>query len=100
MSERCVECGEATVWEQELGSAICTTCGTLSNPSQSILASHLENPDTSGYDNSLYWNNCRVGTLKGRNGWTLTGQEKQAREERNTVRRVPLHSALSYALKR
>lgn len=89
MSERCVECGEATVWEQELGSAICTTCGTLSNPSQNILASHLEISDTSGYDKSLYWNNNRGTALKGRNGWALAGQEKEARERRNMVRRIP-----------
>jgi len=86
MSERCVDCGEITVWEQEFGSSICTHCGTLSNPSQSVLASHLESQDTSGYEYPSYLSNTQTGTtLKGRNGWTFAGQDKEARNKRNMV---------------
>ncbi|CAL1703707.1 unnamed protein product [Somion occarium] len=86
MSDRCAECGERTTWEQELGSSICTNCGTLSNPSQSILASHLEHQDTSGYDNSAYWSQSQgLATLKGRSGWALAGQDKESRQRRNMI---------------
>lgn len=86
MHERCAECGGETVWEQELGSAICTTCGTLCNASQSILASHIEREDTSGRDYSAYWNQSQgFGTLKGRNGWSLPGQDRESRHRRNAV---------------
>ncbi|KAK7689143.1 hypothetical protein QCA50_007834 [Cerrena zonata] len=86
MHERCAECGGETTWEQELGSAICTTCGTLSNPSQSILASHFEREDTSGRDYSAYWNRSQgLGTLKGRNGWSLAGQDRESRQRRNMI---------------
>ena len=86
MHEKCVECGGDTTWEQKLGSAICTTCGTLSNPSQSILASHIEHEDTSGRDYSMYWNQPQgLATLKGRNGWTFAGQDRESRHRRNTV---------------
>ena len=87
MSDRCVACGEQTVYEEELGSAICTHCGTLANPAQSILASHLEHVDVSGHD--YYRSTYAVGgtsTLKGRNGWALAGQDKEARDRRNMVR--------------
>lgn len=87
MHARCAECGGETTWEQELGSTICTGCGTLSNPSQSILASHLERDDTSGRDYSVYWNQSQgLGTLKGRNGWSLAGQDRESRQRRNMVR--------------
>jgi len=88
MQEKCVECGELSIWEQELGSAICTRCGTLSNPSQSVLASHLEHVDTSGHDYSQYWNHTLAkgrSAIKGRNGWNLPGQDKEATHRRNTV---------------
>ena len=91
MSEsRCAACGEQTVYEEELGSAVCTHCGTLANPTQSVLASHLEVPDTSGRDFAP-WNNVAGGsTLRGRNGWALAGQGKEARDRKNTVRLLSL----------
>ena len=86
----CAECGEPTVYEEELGSAVCTNCGTLSNPSQNVLASHLEHVDTSGYEHVSYVNSVQGTTLKGRNGWALAGQDKDARDRRNMVRTPPL----------
>ena len=87
-SDECAACGEPTVYEEELGSAVCTSCGTLANPSQSILASHLEHVDTSGYERTPYANASQGTTLKGRNGWALAGQDKDARDRRNTVRSI------------
>ena len=84
--DRCAECGEPTIYEEELGSAVCAGCGTLANPSQSILASHLEHVDTSGYEYTSYANTIQGGMLKGRNGWALAGQGKDARDRRNTAR--------------
>ncbi|OBZ75422.1 Transcription initiation factor IIB [Grifola frondosa] len=85
MNARCEECGEPTIWDQDLGSAICTQCGTLADPSQSVLTSHLETTDTSGRDFS-FWSTVQGGsTLRGRNGWALAGQGKEARDRKNTI---------------
>ena len=90
MSGRCEECGACTIWDQDVGSAICPECGTLADPTQSVLASHLEVPDTSGRD-FVPWNNVAGGsTLRGRNGWALAGQGKEARDRKNTVRLLSL----------
>ncbi|KAI0086609.1 hypothetical protein BDY19DRAFT_894320 [Irpex rosettiformis] len=82
----CAACGEASTFEEELGSAICLSCGTLSNPSQSILDSHLEHVDSSGRD---YFSRgvpvAGGSTLKGRYGRALAGQDKEARERRNMI---------------
>lgn len=86
MSGRCKECGESTIWDQDLGSAVCTQCGTLTDPSQSVLTSHLEHTDTSARE-FPFWHSVQGGnTLKGRNGWALAGQGKEARHRNNTVR--------------
>ncbi|EKM55926.1 uncharacterized protein PHACADRAFT_144858 [Phanerochaete carnosa HHB-10118-sp] len=87
----CVECGESTVYEEELGSAVCANCGTLTNPSQNVLASHLEHVDTSGYERTSFVNTVQGSTLKGRHGWALAGQEKDARDRRNMV---AMHEAI------
>ena len=58
--DRCAECAECTIYEEELGSAVCTGCGTLANPSQSILASHLEHVDVPGAHVSLRSNSIIV----------------------------------------
>ena len=93
MSRRCEECGASTVWDQDIGSAICLQCGTLADPTQSVLTSHLEQPDTSGHDRS-YWSAVPgSSTLRGRNGRVLAGQEKDARDRRNTVRTPALFSS-------
>ncbi|TFK84521.1 hypothetical protein K466DRAFT_553454 [Polyporus arcularius HHB13444] len=85
MSGRCEECGASTEWDQDIGSAICLQCGTLADPTQSVLTMHLEQPDTSGHDR-LQWSNVPGGsTLRGRNGRVLAGQGKEARDRRNTL---------------
>ncbi|EMD34496.1 hypothetical protein CERSUDRAFT_97754 [Gelatoporia subvermispora B] len=83
MSGRCEECGESTTWDTELGSSICTHCGTLADPTQSVLTSHLE--PTESTRESTFWNAIQGGTLKGRSGWALAGQSKDARDRRNQI---------------
>ncbi|KAM5542568.1 hypothetical protein V8D89_003529 [Ganoderma adspersum] len=85
MSGRCEECGASTVWDSDVGSAICLECGTLADPTQSVLASHLENVDVSGRDFAPWVNVPGGNTLRGRNGWALSGQGKEARDRKNTI---------------
>ena len=89
MSGRCEECGACTIWDPDVGSAICVECGTLADPTQSVLSSHLDVVDTSGREFAP-WSNVPGGnTIRGRNGWALGGQDKESRDRRNTVS-IPL----------
>lgn len=87
MTEKCAECGGTTIWDSDAGSDICTLCGTLTDPSQSILASHLDYPETSNQFSGL-WDPTAPTTLKrsrpGTN-WDLAGQGKEARDRKNAV---------------
>ena len=85
MSSRCKECGSSTQYEAELGSAVCVQCGTLVDASQNILSSHLEGADSSARE-FPYLKTGHSSTLKGRKGWALAGQGKEARNRKNTVR--------------
>ncbi|KAI0747668.1 hypothetical protein C8Q80DRAFT_1336730 [Daedaleopsis nitida] len=85
MSGRCEECGANTVWDQDVGSAICAQCGTLADPTQSVLVSHHEYADTSGREYPVHLDASGARTLHGRNGRVLAGQEKEARNRRNLI---------------
>lgn len=85
---RCGDCGGNTTWDEDVCSNICTSCGTLQDPSQSVLASHLDQHDNSARQYNPLWDPATSSTLKGirgRNGWDLTGQGKEAKDRRNTV---------------
>ncbi|KAH9857697.1 hypothetical protein C2E23DRAFT_720181 [Lenzites betulinus] len=85
MSGRCEECGATTEWDQDLGSAICLQCGTLADPTQSVFTSHFDYIDTSAREYGS-WSNVPGGsTLRGRNGWALAGQGKEAQHRKNTL---------------
>ena len=87
MVTSCGECGGDTIWDDDVGTAICTTCGTLVDPSQSILTSQVYQPDESHQFNPL-WDPSSAHTLKSfRTGsnWDLAGQGKEARDRKNTV---------------
>lgn len=99
MSVNCSECRGDTIWDDEAASAICTTCGSLTDPSQSILTSQdyrseffLSNP---------LWDPAAPTTLKvsRRNGgqWDLSGQEAEARGRKNSASRSNIlpHSLLT-----
>ncbi|KAI0328122.1 hypothetical protein GY45DRAFT_1362902 [Cubamyces sp. BRFM 1775] len=84
MGGRCEECGATTEWDPDLGSAICLQCGTLADPTQSVFTSHLDYVDSSREYTG--WSNVPGGsTLRGRNGRVLAGQDKEARDRRNTI---------------
>ncbi|KAI0781321.1 hypothetical protein BD413DRAFT_660284 [Trametes elegans] len=85
MSGRCEECGATTEWDTDIGSAICLQCGTLVDPTQSVLTSHLDYVDTSAREYTA-WSNVPGGSaLRGRNGRVLAGQDKEARHRMNTI---------------
>ncbi|KAI8999003.1 hypothetical protein BD414DRAFT_454349 [Trametes punicea] len=85
MSGRCEECGATTEWDPDLGSAICLQCGTLADPTQSVFTSHLDYVDTSAREFVPWSNVPGMSTLRGRNGRVLGGQDKEARDRRNTI---------------
>lgn len=87
MSRNCGECGGTTVWDEDASSSICQSCGTLTDPSQSVLSSHIDQPENTRQNHFLNPNSAAT-TLKSfrtRQGWDLAGQGKEARESRNTV---------------
>ena len=92
----CKECGHPTEWAQDIGSAVCTECGTLADSSQqSALTSSVD------FFNSAYpqgppsSSTCAPTTLKSirRNtAWDLPGQGADSRNERKKVSRLfPSH---------
>lgn len=85
---RCGECGGSITWDEDVFSNICVSCGTLQDPSQSVLATHLDQHDNSARQYNPLWDAAASTTLKsfrGRNGWDLAGQGKEARDKKNTV---------------
>lgn len=75
----CRECGATLLVYDEVGSLVCTQCGTLADPSQAVLADHNDHTATS------------YNTLRTSKGWHLA-QTKQDRDRKNTVRRPVLPS--------
>jgi hypothetical protein len=84
---RCGECDGSTSWDDDVCSIICTSCGTLQDPSQSLLASHLDQHDNSArqYEKPLWTPSTTLKSIRGA-GWNLGGQGKEARDSKNTVR--------------
>ncbi len=84
MSPPCNQCGGATAWDDDAASAICMTCGTLVDASQSVF--------TDGYDidpATVTWEapdttNYTLKSLRNPN-WSLAGQGKEVRENQNAV---------------
>lgn len=91
----CGDCGEQYVWDADASSGVCPQCGTLQDPSQNILAAHLDS--TVVEENQVRYENAapssstayRSTTLKSfRNSdrnWDLPGQGKAAYAERAKV---------------
>ncbi|EGN95447.1 hypothetical protein SERLA73DRAFT_186453 [Serpula lacrymans var. lacrymans S7.3] len=95
----CGECGAACVWDEDVCSAICTQCGTLSDPSQSLLSTHVEYSDTSAaqYPSSSYSSSTTLKSIRSKNGWNLAGQGKEARDRKNAF---AIHSFIKSLLTR
>ena len=121
MSGDCLECGQVTQWDGELCSSVCTTCGTLSNPTQTTLGSHADSYETSSsHGGSFAWNlgNPTLKSIRNKDGRALSGQGKEVRYRQNMVRFLmllccrflvgsddgfhtsspPMHSSLPYAI--
>jgi hypothetical protein len=88
MSDDCLECGKHTQWDGELGSSVCTTCGTLSNSTQTTLASHAASYETSGHEGPFAWDlgNPTLKSIRNKDGRALSGQGKEVRLRQNMVR--------------
>lgn len=87
MTVRCKECGSSTIWDDDASSALCSTCGTLTDPTQSVLTSHLDTPQS--VNSNGLWDPAAPTTLKSfRTGlnWNLSGQGSEAKDRKNSVR--------------
>lgn len=71
----CRECGAAQLVRDDVGSFVCTNCGTLADPAQVIFADNDDHPSTASYP--------APRTSK---GWHLA-QTKQVRDRKNAVGR-------------
>lgn len=92
----CQACGGATSWEADVGSAVCIQCGTLADPTQSV----LDSGDPDDAHRELRLPHVGPATLKSmRNGgWDLAGQGKEGRDRRNTVSALPTHCRLTVGI--
>jgi transcription factor IIIB 90 kDa subunit len=77
----CNECGHPTEWAQDIGSAVCTECGTLADPSQqSALTSAQESFPR---DVPSYAPPTTLKSIRRNAAWDLPGQS--SRNDRNKV---------------
>lgn len=87
----CGDCGGGTTWNEDVCSIICNSCGTLQDPTQSVLASHLEehqhNNSARQSNNPLWQASTTLKSVRG-SGWYLAGQGKEARDKKNMVREM------------
>ncbi|KAH8117521.1 hypothetical protein DFH11DRAFT_1724511 [Phellopilus nigrolimitatus] len=85
-SDKCGECGEEFVWDSDAGSAVCTGCGTLQDPSQVLLDSHID-PADDGKDHYVlaFQSRSTLKSFRSASGWDLAGQGKLAAAERNKI---------------
>jgi transcription factor IIIB subunit 2 len=80
----CKACGGVTISETELGSSVCTDCGTLVNAEQVILAGDLE-PAEFGTGQRVHATGSALKSIR-TPGWTLAGQgTSDIRDGRNKV---------------
>ncbi|TFK46425.1 hypothetical protein OE88DRAFT_1729153 [Heliocybe sulcata] len=85
---RCKECGANTVFDVEVGSNICTSCGTLEDPSQSVLTSYLDFAPHGDSTREFPLSNLTTDSLRSlrnKGGWNIAGNTKEVRENRNLV---------------
>ncbi|KAJ8456454.1 hypothetical protein ONZ45_g18715 [Pleurotus djamor] len=94
MSARCGECGANTIWDEDAASTICSECGTLTDPSQSVLTTHFDQQEYTKYHGSRTLKSFR----RTAQNWDLAGQGKEARDNRNTYAMHDFVRSLSNAL--
>jgi len=79
----CKECGHPTEWAQDIGSAVCTQCGTLADPSQqSALTSAQESFPR---EVPSYAPPTTLKSIRRNVTWDLPGQSSNSRNDRNKV---------------
>lgn len=91
LMQNCGDCGGQISWDEDVCSAICTSCGTLQDPTQSVLVAHLDetlNNNSSRESNNPLWQASTTLKSTRRNGWNLSGQGKEVRDSKNTVRKL------------
>lgn len=79
----CKECGHPTEWAQDIGSAVCTECGTLADPSQqsALTSAH----DSFPHDAPSYAPLTTLKSIRRNATWDLPGQSSDSRNDRNKV---------------
>jgi hypothetical protein len=79
----CKECGHPTEWAQDIGSAVCTECGTLADPSQqsALTSAH----DSFPRDVPSYAPPTTLKSIRRNATWDLPGQSSDSRNDRNKV---------------
>ncbi|KAF9566291.1 hypothetical protein CPC08DRAFT_628437 [Agrocybe pediades] len=100
MPVRCSECGASTTWDDDVGSAVCTSCGSLVDPSQSVLTSSLYGLQNDAVEPSL-WDGSAASTLKSLrsgNNWDLAGQGKETRDRKNAYAMSEFIKSLALSL--
>lgn len=84
--DTCGECGDDFVWDADAGSAVCLNCGTLQDPSQVVLDSHIEPEHTAKEDDSFnFYRRVTLKSFRNAHGWDLAGQGSQPNIERSKV---------------
>ncbi|KAF9053531.1 hypothetical protein BDZ89DRAFT_976025 [Hymenopellis radicata] len=97
MSPPCSQCGGATAWDDDAASAICMTCGTLVDASQSVFTDGYEmDPATMTWE-APDTSNFTLKSLRNPN-WSLAGQGKEVRENQNAFQMKEFIASLTTAL--
>ncbi|KIM49415.1 hypothetical protein M413DRAFT_107467 [Hebeloma cylindrosporum] len=85
MPASCSQCGASTAWDSDIGSAVCTSCGSLTDPSQSVLVSAQYGNQNDTSEPSLWDPSASITlkSLRAGNNWDLAGQGKESRDRKN-----------------
>ncbi|GLB35406.1 hypothetical protein LshimejAT787_0209710 [Lyophyllum shimeji] len=100
MTAPCKDCGGPTAWDDDAGTVICTQCGTLADPAQSLLTNEVVSNLAS--QATGLWDGTAATTLKSLRAqgtsWDLTGQGKEARDRRNSLAMAQFISSLAVSI--
>ncbi|KAF8260431.1 hypothetical protein EI94DRAFT_1833868 [Lactarius quietus] len=85
MSSCCKECGHPTQFSRDIGSAVCTHCGTLADSSQQSALTSASDflPDSYTRDLSTSTHATTLKSIRRNAAWDLPGQTSDSRNERN-----------------
>lgn len=84
------------MWDDDAGSAVCPSCGTLQDSQQIILDTHVETEDNGNNRYNIpFYSRSTLKSFRSANGWDLAGQGVQAAAERNKISMRELVAALA-----